>query len=492
MSDIKLRIAAKTDVGLERSNNEDNLQVAANLDDGLMRWVNNEVCQLGRRGTLLVVADGMGGMNAGEVASEIAINAVRELFTPEKITDEVVKSRFTIEKYMNSAIVTADKRIKEFAKDNPESRGMGTTIVIGWLFDGMLYVSWCGDSRAYIYNANTGLFQISKDHSYVQDLVDQGKISKEDAFDFPDSNIITRSLSDATPKAKPDSLLMPQPLCNGDIILLCSDGLSGMIRDVEIEQVIRHNEDNMTACVDQLIKAALDAGGADNCTVVLCQILSGGMVSSATRITSPNRSIIVGGDNGGQQDRDDKKGRLTAIWVVFALLLFIFGGTLALYLTDNLPFFHKKTVETEKVVSDEKQDTAKVVEEGPETSTPEASSESPEEPSQTFPAPDNEKQEKKREDGVRPNRDSDDTATDNKDKIRKNAKQRPTSNDDPSPSSGSGEEAQSEGSGENANGDDNESKELTPAQPPSRPVSTGSSVINGSTTPNVKQKQQSK
>ena len=186
MSDIHFRIAAKTDVGLERANNEDNFQASANLNEFPMKWVNNQEYSLGNKGALLVVADGMGGMNAGEVASEIAINTVRECFSPDKITDEVVKNRFTIEKFMKGVIVEADRRIKAHAKENPDSRGMGTTIVIAWLFDGQLYVSWCGDSRAYIYNKTTGLFQISKDHSYVQQLVDRGKISKEEAFDFPE------------------------------------------------------------------------------------------------------------------------------------------------------------------------------------------------------------------------------------------------------------------------------------------------------------------
>ena len=315
MSDIQFRIAAKTDVGLERSNNEDNFQVSANLEEAPMKWVNNQQYTLGRKGALLVVADGMGGMNAGEVASEIAINTVRESFAPEKITDEIVKNRFTIEKYMKGVIIEADKRIKEFAKENPDSRGMGTTIVIAWLFDGNLYVSWCGDSRAYIYNPNTGLFQISKDHSYVQELVDAGKISKEDAFDFPDSNIITRSLSDSTPKANPDCLLMPQKLCNNDIILLCSDGLNGMIRDEEIEKIIISNQGNMTECVDALIKGALDAAGADNCTVALCQILSGGETSVPDRVPKKkNKKTAIADGNG----KDRKVKAKYILWIIVA------------------------------------------------------------------------------------------------------------------------------------------------------------------------------
>lgn len=318
MSDIRFRIAAKTDVGLERSNNEDNLQVSANLEETPMKWVNNQEYSLGRKGALLVVADGMGGMNAGEVASEIAINTVRDLFSPENITDEIVKTRFTIEKFMKGVIVEADKRIKAFAKENPESRAMGTTIVIAWLFDGNLYVSWCGDSRAYIYNPSTGLFQITKDHSYVQDLVDAGKISIEDAFDFPDSNIITRSLSDSTPKPNPDCLLMPQKLCDNDIILLCSDGLNGMIRDQEIESIIAANQGNMTECVDALINAALEAAGADNCTVALCQILSGGEKSSNERI--PKYSIQNKTNDDSQNSKKNNK-----IWFYILLILLCLG-----------------------------------------------------------------------------------------------------------------------------------------------------------------------
>lgn len=275
MNSIKFRIAAKTDVGLVRENNEDNFQASSDLSIEPMRWVNNEICSLGDKGALLVVADGMGGMNAGEVASKIAIETVRSAFCTKNLTTEVMKNRFSIEKFMNSVIVEADKQIKLEAKSHPESRGMGTTIVIGWLLDGKLYLSWCGDSRAYIYNPQVGLHQISKDHSYVQSLVDKGAISKEDAFDYPESNIITRCLSDSSTKAKPESLLQPYSICDNDIIMLCTDGLSGMIRDNEIESIIRKNEHDMDTCSDLLIRAACDAEGADNITICMCQILQG-------------------------------------------------------------------------------------------------------------------------------------------------------------------------------------------------------------------------
>lgn len=332
MNTMKIRLAAKTDMGIVRTNNEDNFQVAADLTSDKMQWINNEVYSLGEKGTLLVVADGMGGMNAGEVASELAIETVREYFSSDRLTDEVLKNRYSIEKYMNEVIVGADARIKQEAKRRPETRGMGTTIVIGWILDGKLYVSWCGDSRAYVYNPVAGLHQISKDHSYVQGLVDKGAISKEDAFDYPDSNIITRSLSDGTAKAKPESLLKPYDLCDGDIVLLCTDGLNGMLRDSEIEDVIRNNEADMDCLADELIKAACEAAGSDNITICLCQILEGGGVCMPDTFESFDNRLA------GKQRLDTRVPqhdteetvkwyrKKTFIGLMIALILVLIGG----------------------------------------------------------------------------------------------------------------------------------------------------------------------
>lgn len=282
MSEIKFRIAAKTDPGCVRTNNEDNFQAAADLSQAQMSWVNNKAYSLGDKGALLVVADGMGGMNAGEVASEIAIQTVREFFVPERITPEVLKNRFSIEKFMKDVVVEADSRIKRTS--TTETRGMGTTIVIAWLINGECHICWCGDSRAYVYNPQCGLVRLTKDHSYVQTLVDAGKITDEEAFDYPNNNVITRCLCDATTKAVPDCLVTPQPLCNNDLIILCSDGLNGMIRDNQMAQIIQESNGNVDTLTDQLIDAALSAGGNDNVTVAIAAIDEGGAESTADRI----------------------------------------------------------------------------------------------------------------------------------------------------------------------------------------------------------------
>ncbi len=272
---IRFKLATNTHIGLVRSNNEDNFQVAADLTDSLT-WVNEQEYDLGENGALMVIADGMGGMNAGEVASQIAVETVCDCFAPEHITPLTKQERGAVEQFMQRVITTADERIKEEGKVNSEARGMGTTIVLAWLLGNYAYISWCGDSRAYIYNPTYGLRRLTKDHSYVQTLVDRGTLTEDEAFDFPQNNIVTRSLGDSENKAIPDCLPSPHLLCDNDVIMLCTDGLCGMVRDKEIEAIIAANSGNMLNCVQQLTKAALDQGGHDNVTICACRIISGG------------------------------------------------------------------------------------------------------------------------------------------------------------------------------------------------------------------------
>ena len=148
---------------------------------------------------------------------------------------------------------------------------MGTTLVAAWLFDGYANIIWCGDSRGYLFNPVSGLAQVTKDHSYVQELVDSGRLLPEYAFDHPDSNIITRSLGNPQKAANPDFVRLP--LQEGEVILLCTDGLNSMLRDEEIEAVMQETSNEIDTCTKALIQGALDLGGHDNVTVVLCQIV---------------------------------------------------------------------------------------------------------------------------------------------------------------------------------------------------------------------------
>ncbi|MBQ8938917.1 MAG: serine/threonine-protein phosphatase [Paludibacteraceae bacterium] len=288
------RLAARCEAA-GRPNNEDNYQVDENLADDRWGFTADKEIPLGEKGALLVVCDGMGGMNAGEIASQIAVNTIKEWFDAEKLTDKVLGSSASIRHYIADAIQAADAAIKKDGKDNPEHEGMGSTIVLAWLLDKKVYVGWCGDSRIYRYNPKSGLERLSHDHSYVQELVDAGKLTEELAFDHPNNNIITRSLGDPRGKAQPDT--KEYDLCNEDIIMLCSDGLCGCLRDNEIEELIKQHQTSMQECRDALWDADEAAGWHDNVTIALAQIISGGAVvtdaSSVSQTMSNSKAELI-------------------------------------------------------------------------------------------------------------------------------------------------------------------------------------------------------
>lgn len=268
MSRITFRMTAGTNVGCVRTNNEDNFIINENLSqsDWFLPQDTSKVITLGQDGCVLVVADGMGGLNAGEVASAIAVETVKQSFLDADLR-KVAKGPKSIEKFLRDIVVKADQTIKKHVKSHPETKGMGTTLIFIWVHGNTAHLVWCGDSRAYIYNKQSGLLRFSKDHSYVQQLVDEGKLDEDLAFDHPDSNIITRCLGDFQDRAMPD--YKSYELHVGDILLICSDGLCGLCRDEEILHIMQQTSADIELCKQTLIQSALDAGGYDNVTLAL-------------------------------------------------------------------------------------------------------------------------------------------------------------------------------------------------------------------------------
>lgn len=250
---------------------------------------NGKILQLEKNGTLLIVCDGMGGMQAGEVASALAIATFEQWFAPENITEQALADP---QAYMKQAIVGADTNIKKYSKTHPETEGMGSTVVMAWLLDQKVYVAWCGDSRAYRYNPQLGLERLSHDHSLVQTWVDAGQITEDQAFDHPQSNIITRSLGDPNGAALPD--VEEFTLYNDDVLLLCSDGLCGTLRDREIEAIMANHAD-VPKCCDALWKADEEAGWHDNVTTAMAKVEAEGAVLSfakAEQTAAPEMEIM--------------------------------------------------------------------------------------------------------------------------------------------------------------------------------------------------------
>jgi PPM family protein phosphatase len=234
-----MEVAARTDVGLVREHNEDRFLV---------------------RPGLLVVADGMGGAKAGEVAAGLAVEHL------ERLGGESSAAELT------GAIEEANRAIRRLAEDDPERAGMGTTITAAMLGDGSVAeVLHVGDSRAYLLREGE-LRLLTRDHSMVAELVDRGTLTPEEAETHPQRNVITRALG-AEPEVRVDHL--QQELQPGDTLLLCTDGLSAHVPEAEIEAAL-NAAPSLDAAVDALVALANEAGGTDNVTVLLARVVPGG------------------------------------------------------------------------------------------------------------------------------------------------------------------------------------------------------------------------
>ena len=241
-----MRIGAKTDIGRYRKLNEDSFFIYRNekLVGGM-------------------VADGMGGHNAGEVASKMAAELVKEGimdgFDPE--LDYVELSEL-----VRRSLMSANEEIYRKSKCEAAESGMGTTAAAAFVYRGKLITANIGDSRVYTVTSG-GIRQITRDHSYVEELVERGEISPENAKTHPQKNYITRAIgTDACVKA--DILINDY---DGEIVVICSDGLTNLVSDEQIKRIVLENDDFETAA-EELVKLANQKGGTDNITCVVFDV----------------------------------------------------------------------------------------------------------------------------------------------------------------------------------------------------------------------------
>lgn len=233
-----MNAVGKTDVGITRSNNEDYFVICEELN-------------------LYVVADGMGGHNAGEVASKLACETIIS-----KIKEMMAEGRFSWENDIEQVVEHTNDVILQYVAENPNCRGMGTTLVIAYLEEGSIKLINIGDSRCYGYTKE-GLLQLTKDHSLVAELVKLGTITQEEAQTHPDRNIITSALG----VSKQYEIYRSMYPCNRfDGFLLCTDGLTNMVSNEEILKLIVNEA--FDRLPNQLVSLANKMGGKDNITVV--------------------------------------------------------------------------------------------------------------------------------------------------------------------------------------------------------------------------------
>jgi protein phosphatase len=275
--EIIVRVYGRTDVGRTREHNEDAFVVAdlTSWNPTLRPEVRTHAS--GERGTLFMVADGMGGAAAGELASSMAVDVVLEELRERWCSpDAPPPEPAAFAAVLRSATESANQRIHEYATDHPENRGMGTTATIAGLLADTLFVAQVGDSRAYLIRDGVAR-QITKDQSLMQKLIEAGEITAEEAEVSDRRNIILQALG-PEPHIRTD--LTRQQVRRGDTLILCSDGLSGQVRPEEIAHVANEVDDPVTIC-KRLIDMANATGGPDNITVIAARFDGDGLEVAA-------------------------------------------------------------------------------------------------------------------------------------------------------------------------------------------------------------------
>lgn len=240
-----MRAYSATDVGQKRVMNQDYVYCSTN--------------PIGMLPNLFIVADGMGGHNAGDFASRFCVEMI--------VSNISVSSEKTVIGVLENAISDTNEKLIQQSKSQSDLEGMGTTLVLATVFEHIMYVANIGDSRLYLINDT--IKQITEDHSLVEEMIRTGELKREEARFHPKKNIITRAVG---VNGKVSADFFEVSINEEDIILLCSDGLTNMVEDSEIGEIVRQNKDNLEMAVEQLIKRANESGGKDNIAIVLSSL----------------------------------------------------------------------------------------------------------------------------------------------------------------------------------------------------------------------------
>lgn len=272
--DVIVHVFGRTDVGRTREHNEDAFVVADLTRNNATLQPDVRTHATGAKGTLFMVADGMGGAAAGEVASDMAVKVVLEELTRGWVERNVTSAEGFV-RAIKTATKAANEQINAYASNRPEFRGMGTTATIAGLLGDTLYLAQVGDSRAYLVREGVAR-QITKDQSLMQKLIEAGELTEEEAAHSERRNIILQALG-PEPTVKID--LTHQQVRRGDTLVLCSDGLSGQVAREEIAEIVTNERDLTSAC-KALIDRANARGGPDNITVIVARFEGAGLVDA--------------------------------------------------------------------------------------------------------------------------------------------------------------------------------------------------------------------
>ena len=272
--DVVVHVFGRTDVGRTREHNEDAFIVVDLSADNASLQAEVRTHVVGPRGTLFMVADGLGGAAAGEIASEMAVTTVYEEIRARWVNGPRTDAE-AFATALKASAETANNRIFAYALEHPENRGLGTTATVAGLLGDTLFLAQVGDSRAYLIRDGVAR-QITKDQSLMQRLIEAGELTPDEAERSERRNIILQALG-PEPTVKID--LTYQKLRRGDTLILCTDGLSGLVKKDEIAEVVASQTDLVEVCRD-LIDRANENGGPDNITVIAARFEGNGLTDA--------------------------------------------------------------------------------------------------------------------------------------------------------------------------------------------------------------------
>lgn len=243
------------------------MQFTSLTDKGITRPNNEDFCDAKQvdKFTVLALADGMGGANSGEVASSMTVKSIFNSLDENLMRN---LSLADMPKTLSDVIRRTNSMVYDLSRTNDKFEGMGTTVEICVISQDTAYIAHIGDSRVYKITEDGNIKKLTKDHSLVEYMIDAGTITPEEAATHPQKNIITKALG-TSPEVEAD--IISCSLSEGDIILMCSDGLSNMLGEDDLVSVVL-SEEELSARAEKLINMANDAGGKDNITVILAQI----------------------------------------------------------------------------------------------------------------------------------------------------------------------------------------------------------------------------
>lgn len=268
------------------------LDYALKTHPGLVRPLNEDAIGADPSCGLFVLADGLGGYNAGEVASVMAISSVLERLASAIDKFDEDDGAFTPDEAIYDTVTDINASIYNAALNSTAFEGMATTLVIGWFLGGRLWVAHTGDSRLYRYR-DSMLEQLTRDHSFSQELLDAGMVTEEEARSLPAKNLVTRALgagADIEPEIHNVDVLA------GDVILLCSDGLTEMVGSYEIEGLLSINEEDMHETARRLVDLANESGGRDNISVIVVRVSSVGEMQVSAAAMEVTEGELVNGE----------------------------------------------------------------------------------------------------------------------------------------------------------------------------------------------------